>query len=227
MRTNAAKVIIDNREHNAELISVLEASGVDLEFRTVPVGDYVISDRVCIERKTVYDFESSVMNGRLFEQVKGLKENYEFPILILEGDSDYFRLKNSAINGAIASLYIDYGIEVIHTYTPRNTAEIIAGMARHEQFKDVREPSLKGGNRARTTSQFQEYVVGNIPGVGPKLSRALLKHFKSIKGIANADVEELMAVEKIGKLKAALIHDTINGTYANGHEDSADSIDDD
>ncbi len=209
----AIKVIVDNRERNQELIGTMEANGIDMEFKTVHVGDYVISDRVCIERKTIYDFESSIINGRLFDQIKRLKENYEFPILILEGDSDYFRLKNNVINGAIASLYIDYGIDIIHTYDAGNTADIIASIARHEQEKSLREPTLKGGARAYTKGQFQEYVIGNLPGVGPKLAKALLSHFKSIKNIANADESELMKIEKIGKKKAAIIHDTLNGSY--------------
>lgn len=208
------RVIIDNRERNAELISAIESAGIAIEFKNVHVGDYVISDRVCIERKTVSDFESSIINGRLFDQVKRLKENYIFPILLLEGDQEYFRLKSNVINGAIAALYIDYSIEVICTYNPGNTAEIIASIARHEQLHDGGVPSLKGGARAYTSEQFQEYVIGNLPGVGPKLAKALLKHFKSIKRIANAKEEELMEVDKIGKKKAEMIHATLNWSYS-------------
>jgi len=213
MIAKKAKVIVDNRERNIELLDSIVKNGAEIEIKGVHVGDYVISDRVCIERKTIYDFESSIINGRLFDQVKRLKENYDFPILILEGDQDYFRLKSNVINGAIASLYIDFGIEVLCTYGPDNTGELIAGIARHEQLEHVREPTLKGGRRAYTESQFQQYVIGNIPGVGPKLAKALLKHFGSIKNIANASLEELTAVEKIGKKKAILIHGTLNGLY--------------
>ncbi len=213
MGAKSSKVIIDNRERNAELIGAIEANGTEMEFRTVHVGDYVVSDRVCIERKTINDFENSIINGRLFDQVRRLKENYEFPILILEGDADYFRLKNSVINGAIASLYIDYGINVICTYDVQNTADVISSIARHEQDDGTREPSLKGGARAYTHEQFQEYVMGNLPGIGPKLAKALLRHFKSIRSIANADEKELMQVEKIGRKKAKMISNTLNGEY--------------
>lgn len=213
MKAKNARIIIDSRERNAELIGSMEANGVDMEFRTIHVGDYIASDRVCIERKTVSDFESSIINGRLFDQIKRLKDNYEFPILILEGDPDYFRLRGSVINGAIATLYIDYGINIICTYDPQGTADIIARIAKHEQNGEVREPSPKGGARAYTKEHFQEYVIGNLPGVGPKIAKALLKHFKTIKNIANADEAALMDVEKVGKKKAALIHDTLNGTY--------------
>lgn len=207
------KIIIDNRERNMELIEALAAIGVSMEFKNVHVGDYVISERVCIERKTISDFESSIINGRLFDQVKRLREHYLFPILMLEGDPEEFKMKNNVINGTIAALYIDHSIEVICTYNPKNSAEIIASLAKHEQAHDPRIPSLKGGARAYTHEQFQEFMVGNLPGVGPKLAKSLLRHFHSVKAIANAGEEELMKVDKIGKKKAAMIHKTLNTNY--------------
>lgn len=208
-----ARIIVDSRERNAALIGALESMGISINIMTINVGDYVVSDRVCIERKTVSDFESSIMSGRLFEQVKRLKEGYELPILMLEGESDFFKLKSNAINGAIASLYIDYGVMVVHTQNTSETARILASIARHEQMEHGRIPSLKGNARSFTESQFKERVIGNIPGVGPKLAKSLLMHFKSIRGIANASEDELVKVEKIGAKKAKLIRNTLNSSY--------------
>ena len=168
---------------------------------------------MCIERKTVADVESSMMSGRLFDQIERLKKSYSAPMLLLEGDKDSFRLKSSVINGALAALYIDYGIEVIVSHSPADAAEIISSIARHEQVGSKREPSLKGAARAYTHEQFQEYVIGNLPGIGPKLARALLRHFKNIRNISNASTEELTAVDKIGKKKAEAIHRTFNYEY--------------
>ena len=207
------RVIVDQRERNFDLINGLEVNGVSVEVDTVPVGDYVVSDRVCVERKTVSDFESSIINGRLFDQLERLRETYKLPVLILEGDQDTFRLKHNVITGTIVSIYIDYGIPVLYSTGPENTAEIIASIAKREQKGGKREPSLKGGARAYTWEQFQEFVVGNLPGVGPKLAKSLLKHFKSIKRISNASIEDLMEVEKIGEKKAESIHEVINRLY--------------
>lgn len=213
MASKSVRIIVDARERNNELINGIEAKGIEIEFRTAHVGDYIISDRICIERKTISDFESSIINGRIFDQIRRLRENYVLPLLILEGDADYFRLNSSVINGAIASLYMDYGIGILYTNDPQNTAEVIASIAKREQNGSAREPSPKGGARAYTHEQFQEHVVGNIPGIGPMLGRALLTRFKSVGNIANASVEELMDVEMIGKKKAELVHDTLNGPY--------------
>ncbi|HVC58434.1 MAG TPA: ERCC4 domain-containing protein [Candidatus Acidoferrales bacterium] len=213
MAGKVLRVIVDQRERNQELIELLEASGMEVSFDTLPVGDYAISERVCIERKTISDFESSMMSGRLFEQIARLREAYAFPILILEGEYEEFRLKSKVINGAIASLYIDYGINVMHSHGEKNTAEMISSLAKHESQGRPSEPSAKGGFKSLTQRDFQEHVVGNLPGVGPKLAKALLKRFGSVRGIADAEIEELTEVEKIGDKKAELIHKTINAVY--------------
>lgn len=206
-------IIIDNRERNIELISALEDSGVKARVASLPVGDYIISDRVCIERKTIHDFENSLINGRLFDQIKRIKEHYSAPIILIEGSKEEFRLKNNVIMGAMAYLYIDNSIQVITSWGPKESADIIATIARHEQHPENREPSLKGGARAYSDAQFQEYIIGNLPGVGPKLAKSLLTHFKSIRNLANSNVEELMEVEKIGKKKAEKIFALMNRDY--------------
>ncbi|MCL4379277.1 MAG: helix-hairpin-helix domain-containing protein [Candidatus Marsarchaeota archaeon] len=207
------RVIVDRRERNQELRDALEENGIEIDEQMVHVGDYVISDRVCIERKTVSDFESSLMNGRLLDQAKRLKENYQLPIIIVEGDQEEYRLGRNIIIGAMVALYVDNGIEVIMSRGAKDTSDIITTIAKHEQDGSAREPSMKGGRRAYSTSNYQEYIVANLPGIGPKLARSLLGHFKSIRRLANADVKSLMKVEKIGKKKAEAIHATINKTY--------------
>jgi ERCC4-type nuclease len=206
-------IIVDQRERNTEIMTSLEGLGCDIDFKTAPVGDYIVSDRVCVERKTVSDFESSIINGRLFDQLERLRETYALPIVVLEGDQETFRLRHNVIIGTMVAIYIDYSIPVLFSDGPAKTAEMIAAIAKREQSGTRREPSLKGATRAYTNNQFQEFMVGNLPGVGPKLAKSLLKHFGNVKAIANADVSELVKVEKIGKVKARLIHNTLNHRY--------------
>lgn len=207
------RMIVDGRERNEALIKGLEDRGVEIERKPVPVGDYIISDRICIERKTVSDFESSLMSGRLIDQLKRLRKSYELPIIIIEGSRDDFRLGRNVITGALVAIYVDYGMEAILSDSAEETADILASIARHEQLENDREPAIKGGMKARTTAHFQEYIIGNLPGIGTKLARSLLRHFGSINRISNASIDELMEVEKIGKKKAQQIHNVINSEY--------------
>ena len=126
-------IIVDQRERNTELLDTLKEIGFNIDINLIPVGDYIVSDRVCIERKTVSDFESSIISGRLFDQLERLKETYELPLIILEGDQKDFRLGNNVINGTIASVYVDYGIPILFSKSAENTAELIASIAKREQ----------------------------------------------------------------------------------------------
>jgi Fanconi anemia group M protein len=211
-------IVVDNRERNGELLSRLEALGVGIKVQTLPVGDYVISDRVCIERKTVSDFESSIVSGRLFEQAARLSEAYERPIIIIEGDKDEFRMKDNVIGGAIASLYIDYDIPVITTGGATESADMIRHISRHEQEGKKREPSVKGGGRSFTESQFMERIIGNLPGVGLGTARKLLDYFGSISAIVAADEKELMKVENVGKIRAKAICGLFRSRYLSGQD---------
>ncbi|MEM0154418.1 MAG: ERCC4 domain-containing protein [Methanothrix sp.] len=209
---NRVRIIVDQRERNIELLDSLCELGIDASLDTLDIGDYLISDRLCIERKTIPDFEKSIIDGRLFDQIERMKKAYELPVIVLEGDASEFRLKHNVINGSIISIYIRYGIPVITSNSPQDTASIILTMAKQEQ-NGIREPTKKNGRRAFSNTEYMENVVANMPGIGPILSRKLLSHFGSIEAIAHADIKELCKVDKIGKKKALRIKEILNGDY--------------
>ncbi len=207
------KLIIDSRERNAELISMLEELGVEIEFSLLDIADYVVSDRCAVERKTVRDFESSLIDGRLFEQAERMKSTYYRALLIVEGSKEEFAMNHKAITGATISLYLDYGIQLIFSNGPEDTALVLETLARQEQTGGKRVPSPKQGRRAYTESQFMELMIGNLPGIGEKLARKMLEHFGTVTSIANASPEELKEVNKIGKKKAQLIYHILHDSY--------------
>src|SRR5579863_5317410 len=153
------KIIVDNREHNLEIIERLSDSGVDLSFTQLPVGDYIVSERMCIERKTVGDFENSIIDNRLFEQLERLKSGFEKPILILEGDSSEHRLANNVIVGTMIKLYTDYNVQVIRSKDAQETAAILSKFADREQNADKKEPRILGLKKAHTTYQWQILIL--------------------------------------------------------------------
>ncbi len=190
-------VYVDSREMRSEVVKKL------YELANVRVGnynaDYVVSDRVAIERKTVDDFVDSIVDKRLFDQLVELKKNYQKPILIVEGDGLYRRLNPNAIRGALATVVVDFNIPVIFTKSPEETAEFIVSLARREQLAKGREVSPHYGKTKMTLKEQMEYVVSSISDIGPIVARNLLEHFQTIENIAKADVEDLMKVPKVGR----------------------------
>src|SRR3989338_11228837 len=77
------KIIVDNREKNSLVISELMNMGFELEFTQLAVGDYIVNG-VAIERKTISDFKSSIINKRIMQQLQELKQHNKC-LLIIEG----------------------------------------------------------------------------------------------------------------------------------------------
>lgn len=206
------RVIIDNRERNLEIITGLEKHDIEMTFAQLPVGDYIISDRICIERKTMPDFENSIIDSRIFDQVTRLNASFSKPILLIEGDESELRLNRNVALGTIARLYVDYNIQVVRTLSPADTAYSIYRLADHEQNED-RQPRLMGLKKAHTNYQWQVLILSSIPGIGTKLAQKLIERFKTIRGVVSADIEDLEKVDKIGKKKAQRIYEILNAEF--------------
>ncbi len=207
------KIIVDNRERNIDIIDALSKSGADLSFVQLPVGDYIISKRMCVERKTVSDFESSIIDNRLFEQLERLSAGFEKPLLIIEGSDSDHRLSKNVVLGTILSIYLDHNVQVIRSSGAEETAIMLSKFADREQNIDDNKPRVLGRKKAHTTYQWQMLILGSLPGVGPNLAHRLIEHFGTLKGVANADEKQLMKVDKVGKKKAAQIYRIINEEF--------------
>ena len=133
-------VIIDNREQKLKTLLDKKSDIITYESKQLDIADVVISSEVAIERKEGFDFVSSIMDNRLFEQLLRLKDTYEYPILILEGlNNEVFEntgMNISSIYGALSFISYKLGISVIPTRNLEDTAIVIERIAYREQVKD-------------------------------------------------------------------------------------------
>ena len=111
------KIVIVSDFREKEVSEHLKKLGAVVNEQALEVGDFVCSERVCIEKKTGNDFVSSIIDGRIFEQASALKKNFEKPIIIIEGYS-YREINENALKAALASLLIDFGISILTTRIP-------------------------------------------------------------------------------------------------------------
>lgn len=209
----AGAIFVDSRER--DMAKLLEALGLEVTVRNLEVGDYVVSDRVAIERKTAQDFVSSIIDPErnLFRQIADLARTYDRPVLILEGRDLYTTQMNAAsIQGALVSVAVDYGVPIIPTDDRDETARVIALLVRRET-QEGREPKVHGHKTARTLKEQQEYLISAIPSIGPTVARNLLKHFGSIERIMTASAEELQDAPLVGPKIAQRIRELVSGEY--------------
>ena len=200
----APAIAVDSREDNF-FAQALKGMGAEVQVATLPVGDFVCSDRAVVERKTRSDFESSVIDGRLFDQLSRLFETYSRVIIVVEGTESAGILQKASLLGAYASVITDYGAAIFFTRSPESTAELVFAIAKHEQIAEKRTLRISGRPKGRTLSQNQQAIIEMLPMVGPKMAVSLLMNFGTVENIAKASEKELLEVEGMGKKKASAI----------------------
>lgn len=215
--TESLKIVIDHRETKSGVAKVLDRLGVELRFMALEIGDYVVSDRLAVERKRTDDFASSLIDGKrnLFAQLSGLSRAYEKPVLIIEGE-DLFtsrQINPNAIYGSLVSIAIDFGVSILYSRDEEETASILKTLAKREQTENKHEINPHGKKSASTLAEQQEYIVSSISSIGPKAARNLLLHFGSVEAVMQADMEELKKVKLIGPKTAARIREVLESPY--------------
>src|SRR3989344_1593587 len=187
------KVIVDYREKNSLVASHLVSQGINVKFQQLHVADYLLGN-IAIERKSISDLKSSIINKRIISQLKELKQ-YPKPLLLIEGISheDLYEgiINENALRGFLLSVALEYQVPIIFTQSEEDSARYIAILA---QKKENQVPALRASKITLTEEQRLQYILEGFPRIGPKTAKKLLKKFKTIKNIANASKEELREI---------------------------------
>ncbi|EMA40124.1 DEAD/DEAH box helicase [Halococcus hamelinensis] len=212
------EIVVDQRELDASIARDLSTrEDCETRLETLEVGDYVLSDRVVVERKSVSDFLDTLTGGdrSLFDQVGDAARHYARPVVVIEGEDlyDERNVHPNAIRGALASLAVDFGASVLRTTDEADTADLLHVIAGREQELDDREVSVHGEKGSKTLVEQQEYVVSAIADIGPVTARALLEEFGTVEGVMIANEEDLLEVSGVGKVTAERIREVIGSDY--------------
>jgi Fanconi anemia group M protein len=207
------KIIADYREKNSMVCPELVSMGFEIEFRNLPIADFLVKD-VAIERKTISDFISSMINKRLIRQLEELQQ-YPKKLLIIEGIEEqelYSDLRTDGINsnairGFLLSILLEFNVPIIFTKDSQDTAKFISVLAKKQDKEHV---SLRVIKHSFNKKEQMQFILEGFPGIGPATAKKLLKKFKTIKTIANASLEELK--EAIGK-KAEILKKLFEEEY--------------
>jgi ERCC4-related helicase len=114
---NGINITADYREKGSGIIKKLLSLGIDVSLEKLDVGDYLVSNELCIEFKTVPDFIDSLIDKRIFSQIKSMKK-YKKQLIILQGEEDIYterKLHPNAIRGMLATISVGYGIPILQT----------------------------------------------------------------------------------------------------------------
>jgi Fanconi anemia group M protein len=208
-------VVADSRELGALVTRELAKLGALVKSETLQVGDFVLSNRVVVERKEVDDFASSIIDGRLFQQAAKLKDAYTKPVIVVEGETltGSGRVRPEAMMGAYASILIDYGIPIVWTQKPSETAQLMFAISRREQVQDKRPPRIMTGTKPKSVQEQQEFIVSSLPNIDNTRAKKLLTSLHTPQRIFQASKEELMSVSGIGEKISEEIRRVLTTNY--------------
>lgn len=195
------RVVMDYREKNSLVYSNLIKNGMEVAVQELKVADYIVND-VAIERKTVSDFISSMINKRLIGQLESMQK-YKNRILLIEGideqelysEARYLDggMHPNSVRGFLISIILKYKTPILFTKDSEDTAKFISVLAKRKE----KELSLNVSKKSFNKKEQMQFILESFPGIGPKTAKKLLERFKTLRRILNAPKDELEEV--IGK----------------------------
>lgn len=206
MKLDKLRIVVDERERKSGIPDLLRAVGINIEMKTLPVGDYIVAPETVVERKSIKDLISSVFDGRLFDQCNRLKENFQFPIILMEGNMDEINeiTENPLIfYGAVSSIALDFKIPVIATPSADHTAKLLVSLCSRKDLP--KGPFLKKIKKSNDIQKQQLVALSSLPGVGEKLAIRMLEKFGSPLKVFNTSSTELAKVQGLGNARAKKI----------------------
>ena len=206
MRIDKLRIIVDERERKSGIPDLLRSVGINIEMKTLKIGDYIVAPETVIERKSTHDLVSSIFDGRLFDQCNRLKEHFQFPIILVEGNLDEIDkiTENPLIfYGALSTIALDFKIPVIPTPNAAHTAKLLVCMCSRKE--SPKGPFLKKIKKSHNIQSQQLVTLSSLPGVGEKLATRMLEKFGTPLRVFNATILELAKIEGLGNIRAKKI----------------------
>ena len=208
---------ISARVEMAGLKDALAELGFAAEVKDLENADIVISKRVAIAFRSVDEFIEGISDGSMFSYLAKMKHGYLHPILIVQGkaEGEGVQAGNAAVYDALSALLSEYHMPVLSTSEPRETAAAVRSLFRQEEAKQSGD---KGLQTTLDLPSRQMFLVQGLPNVSATLAQRLLERFGSVKGIADADVDELMKVDGIGRVIAEGINTVLRKKFGDGKD---------
>jgi DNA excision repair protein ERCC-4 len=216
MKIEDLRMVVDERERKSGIPDLLKKVGVKVEMMNLPVGDYIVAPETVVERKSVSDFISSIFDGRLFDQCNRLKEHFENPTIIIEGNVDEIDkiTENPLVfYGAISSVMLDFKIPIAPTPNASHTVKLLISMCARQGT--VKGPFLKKIKKSGNLQQQQLSILSSLPGVGGKLAERMLEKFGSPCNSFNASSVELSKISGMGEARAQKIRKILDSQSKN------------
>jgi len=202
-------IAVDVREFRSSLPSILHQGGMRLAPVTLTVGDFVLSNFHCVERKSIGDLFGSFASGRLFSQAEAMSKHYKCPCLLIEFDpGKTFCLQNineigteirtDSICSRMSILIMHFPkLRLLWSRNPYETLKLFKTLKANHEEVNVDRAVEKGSNESvdallLSVDDAAEYDVNEaardmllrLPGITVHNARKVMKVAESISELA-------------------------------------------
>lgn len=175
-------------------------------------GDYA-SERISIERKAT-DLTPSVWDDRLARQLTAMNENADCSFVVITRSWDKLKmdLRRRKVNqqtliSFVASMTAR-GYPPLFIPDEYDAARFMDKLA--HIMEDDKNRLYSPRPRKPTVPEYRNAVIESLPSVGYQTRKKLLKVFPTIEALCKASVQDLCAIDGIGKKTAEKIHATLH-----------------
>ena len=208
-------ITVDDRERAAGVLEALQVmDDVLVSIGRLSLGDYVVENGLLVERKTVLDLGLSILDGRLFRQAGRLARAAAMrPCLIVEGaveDFDRAAVSRPALQGAILTVTLLYGLPVLYSNDQGETARLLRIAACQLRRRYARGPE-RFGSKTGSDRRLRMLMLQAVPDIGPARAASLVDAFGSIAAITSASVRDLATTAGIGTVIADRLKRIVSG----------------
>jgi len=201
------KVFVDTREKE-NVLKLLKQLGIPYERKYLEAGDFETEGLVC-ERKTIFDFISSIRSMKLFSELRKLSDHCEstnkVPLLMISGTIDDARklfdqwnlqINEQSVWGGIASSFVRYGVSII--WNLKDDRELLYIM--HQIAEKIAEGKFMMPHRMQLRRDTTKKIalVCEVLHVSPTIAKRLIDKFGSLKNILLAEDKQLRYIDGIG-----------------------------
>lgn len=174
------------------------------------VGDIIIDEEVCIERKSPSDFVVSMKEGHLEDQLARMYERYDHVFVLVSGTFaetarvPHSRIKPQAVRAFVASMAVRWDTTPLFCGDERRLAFTAIDLGRK-----VKEPLERRPGKPQIDVNDDLSPVGKAAmladGIGPETAERVEQRFLTVGELCGASEDKLAEIEGIGPKTARKI----------------------
>uniref|UniRef100_A0A8B9NZE5 ATP-dependent RNA helicase FANCM n=1 Tax=Apteryx owenii TaxID=8824 RepID=A0A8B9NZE5_APTOW len=204
-------ILVDSREISSgpEVISSLKAvHGVKVQVCSLSSSDYVVSNRMAVERKFQSELLNSVNRTKVIQRIQRLQSMFERICVIVEkdrvktGETSRFFQRTQCYDGVLSAL-VQAGIRILFSSCQEETATLLKDLALVEQRKNaaILVPTEVEGRRQELLNFYL-----SIPNISYLAALNLCHYFDSVKKMANSSPLDIATRARVSQQKAEEIY---------------------